>query len=312
MSILESVTHEDIYNKIMIILVANEGKFYDQYKLYSLILDKFRVTSDYVPYEFKCKFFIIVRSLMIKNDSVKVTKENNIYQVSYNPPKNITPSYTNYNPTWIDTSQLNNFTIKLIEDDKEYINYTDIESGNTVYHDVFSHNNCENVKKLLKINNLNYNINNNLNKTPIECITNIEVATVIINELYNKINLLENKVNTINEVLDKTYHIINKYDQMIYKYDQIINKYNQILESNNEIKNKYDIIIYKCNCLYEINDEIFNKYDKIINNNHLLFSNITILTFIKYKINDFIVNNSMSIIFVIFAIILYFVIKLLM
>jgi hypothetical protein len=293
----------------MIILVANEGKFYDQYKLYSLILDKFRATSDFVPHEFKCKFFIILRSLMIKDNNIKVIKENNIYQVSYNPPKNIKPSYTNYNPAWIDSSQLNNFIInnqnKLIEDNKEYINYKDIESGNTIYHDVFSQSSCENVKKLLEINNLNYNIKNNLNKTPIECIKNIEVASIIINELYNKINLLENKVNIINEVLNKTNHIINNYDQ-------IINKYDQILESNNEIKNKYDIIIHKCTYLYDLNDEIVDKYNKIINNNHLLFSNITLLTFIKYKINDFIVNNVMSIICVFFAIILYFVIKLVM
>lgn len=196
MSRLINTTLDDIYNKIMLILIANEGKLYDQYRLYSLVLDKFvKSESEYVPPEFKYKFFIIIRQLMIKNDNIRVFKENNIYQIIYNAPKDIKLDDINFNSNWIDISQLNNY---IIDNDNDInFNYKDPESGNTIYHDILSDNNCENVKKLLEKNNIDYNIKNNYDKTPIECIKHIQVATIIINDLNNKLNQFEQKLKII-------------------------------------------------------------------------------------------------------------------
>jgi hypothetical protein len=225
MTTLDNVTYDDIYNKIMLVLVANEGKIYDQYRLYSLILDKFSGNeSGFVPPEFKYKFFITLRQLMLKDDNIKVIKENNIYQVIYNAPKDIQPENVKYSPEWINGSELNNFIIN----NKVDLSYQDPESGNTIYHDVLSENNCDNVKKLLETSTINYNIKNNYNKTPIECIRDVQVATIIINDLNKKLDkfnerlvLLENKneiadCSVMNFISVKFYHFLDKNWNYIY------------------------------------------------------------------------------------------------
>jgi hypothetical protein len=218
MTILDNVTFDDIYNKIMLVLVANEGILYNQYKLYSLILNKFTRNETYfVPPEFKYKFFVTLRQLMLKDDNIKVFKENNIYQVIYNGSKEVKPEFVNYSPEWIDKSQLNKFIINNNID----LNYQDPESGNTIYHDILSENNYENVKKLLETNNVNYNIKNNYNKTPIDCIKDIQIATVIINDLSNKINQFDEKLNQFEEKLKILENKNEIVDCSIIKFIQI-------------------------------------------------------------------------------------------
>ena len=198
MNTLYNISLDNINTKIMLILVANEGKMYDQYDLYTLFISKFiNNENNFVPLEFKFKFFIILRQLMLKNDNTKVIKENNIYYVIYNPPKDIKIEKVNYNPTWIDETQFNNFIIN----NKIDLNYQDPESGNTIFHDILSKNNYEIIKELLETNNINYNIINNNNKTPIECITDIQVASIIINDLNKKLNKIEEKLNHYNKRL---------------------------------------------------------------------------------------------------------------
>ena len=194
MSSLSDVTFDDIYSKIMIVLMANEGQVYDQYKLYSLVLDKFtrNESSGFVSPEFKYKFLIVMRQLMSKDDSIKVFKTNNIYQVIYNAPPEteLKPSCILYKDSWINNWELSGYIINNNIDFK----YQDMESGNTIYHDVLSENNCENVKKLLENKQIDFTIKNNYNKTPLECINDIKVAAIIINDLHKKLTDLEEKI----------------------------------------------------------------------------------------------------------------------
>jgi len=231
MTTLEQVTFDDIYNKIMLILIANEGTLYDQYKLYSLVLDKFSKNDcNYVPPEFKYKFFIVIRQLSLNNDNIRVFKENNIYQVIYNAPVDIKPNVVNYYSEWIDGPELNNFII----DNNIDLNFQDPESGNTIYHEVLSENNCENVKKILETNTMNYNIKNNYNKTPIECIKNIKVATLIINDLNNKLNKLEEKVNNISKYIGIFDEKVNKINGRVGSFEEKINIFEEIKTDNED------------------------------------------------------------------------------
>ena len=233
MNTLEIVTFDEIYNKIMLILIANEGILYDQYKLYSLVLDKFiKNDSNYVPPEFKYKFFIIIRQLSLKDDNIKVFKQDNIYQVIYNPSRDVKPNLVSYYSEWIDGPQLNNFIINNNID----LNFQDPESGNTIYHDVLSDNNCENVKKLLETNTMNYNIKNNYNKTPIECIKNIQVAILVINDLNNKINQLEEKINNLSK------HICN-FDEKVKKINGRVGSFEEKINIFEEIKNENENLL---------------------------------------------------------------------
>lgn len=204
MSILNNVSFEDIYNKVMLILIANESTLYDQYKLYSLVIDKFNVNKqDFIPPEFKCKFLITIRQLMSKDENVKVIKTNGVYQVIYNAPSDINLKNVYYSSDWIDESNLNSFII----DNKIELNYQDPESGNTISHNLLKTTDFENIKKLLEMSDLKLDIKNNDNKTPIECINNIHVASIIIDNLYKKIEKLEEKVEELVVVSKKIYNL---------------------------------------------------------------------------------------------------------
>jgi len=206
MSKLDNITMDEIKDKIMTILIANEGKIYNQYKLYSLVLDKFiNTNSQYVPQEFKYNFFIIIRGLMEDYDNISVIKENDIYQVVYNAPKDFTHEIITYDPEWIDKTQLNIFIIN----NDLVTNYQDPETGNTIFHDILSNDNYENAK-LLTNNYIIGNVVNNNNKTPIESIKNIEIATLIINDLNKRLYYNDKKIEEFEQLFVK-----NRYNNEI-------------------------------------------------------------------------------------------------
>jgi hypothetical protein len=161
---------------------------------------------------------------MIKDDNIRVFKDNNIYQIVYNPPNGIKLENIKFNDKWINMSDLNNYII----DNEIDINYQDIENGNTIYHEILSEHNCDNIKKLLEKNNIDYNVKNYYDKTPIECINNIKIATIVINDLNKKLdkfeeklNILENKCNILNcTIFDfikiKLYDLIIKNSDFLF------------------------------------------------------------------------------------------------
>jgi hypothetical protein len=135
---------------------------------------------------------------MVKDDCIKVFKENNVYQVIYNAPKDIKPEIKDYIPEWLDKTDFNYYLVN----NKLDLNYQDPESGNTIYHEVLSesgfdtknYGNIDKVKKLIETSTNNYSIKNNDDKTPIECIKDVKVATLVINDLNNKLISLEKKL----------------------------------------------------------------------------------------------------------------------
>jgi hypothetical protein len=77
MSNIQDVTEEQIYDKLMIILIANEGTIFDQYKLYSKLIDKLNLSHiAAIPSTIKYKYMMVLRQMMAKSDNIKLTKEN--------------------------------------------------------------------------------------------------------------------------------------------------------------------------------------------------------------------------------------------
>ena len=218
------ITFDDIYSKIMLVLVGNQGKFYNQYELYSQVLDKLsRNTNGFVSLDFKYKFFITVRNLMTKNNDIRVIKKNNVYHVVYDSSNNTEPEHTKYSPEWIDKTRLDQFIIN----NGVGLDYIDLETGNTIYHEILSDGNIENIKKLLETTKIDYNIKNNNNKSPIECINDINAAIIIINDLNNKLTASNEKL------------II--FDRRLYKFEQRLMVFEEeLIEIENKIT-KYDI-----------------------------------------------------------------------
>lgn len=269
MSYLDNVTFDEIYNKIMIILLANEGVLFNQYRLYSLVLDKFikinEQETNFVPNEFKHKYLITLRQLAIKDTNITVTKKNNIYQVIYGnlPDDNIEIKTVTCLPQWINESEFNKFIINNNID----LNYQDPESGNTIYHNMLNGNDSDNVKQLLKTHKINYNVKNHNDKTPIECITNLGVAVTIINDLSQQLNDISQRLNSNEtELLEykKRFNIILR-EQKKY-FDQYLKEQNEIYEKILDQRSKYydETLNTQSEHYKEALSEHINNCDKIL------------------------------------------------
>jgi len=259
---LENITHEEIFNKMMLVLCANDDVIYNQYKLYDSVLEKFNTSHIFIPINFKYKFMIVMRQLMSSNDDIKVWKENNIYYAIYNQDI-IIPKETNliYDTNWLTNEDLTSYIIN--NEIKNEFNYKDPETGDTIYHTVLGGINYDLIKKIVDNNNTNnYSIKNNNNKTPIECITDIRVAILVISNLNYKIEALESK----SEIIENNFKIIENNLETQGSKLEIYNTKLEILEYNFEtLQNKLEIL------------ETIHKHIKI-----LLFIIIFIIIFILY------------------------------
>lgn len=220
MSNIQDLNEEQIYDKLMIILIANEGTIFDQYKLYSKLVDKLNLTSAAVPSFIKYKYLIVLRRLMSKSDNIKLTKEKDVYYIVYNESSTSKQNTVSYESSWINRNGFNEYVIE--NKMKDQINYCDPETGNTILHEVLKDNDINSIKKLINDYNIDYNIKNKSNESPIECIKDINVATVIISDLNSRIINIENNLSIrIIELESKSIQLEGKNTQLEGKITQL-------------------------------------------------------------------------------------------
>jgi len=238
MTDLSNVTLVEIENKIMIILVTNEGKIFTQSQLFDKVIDKFETKSYSINNSFKSKFILVLRNLMSNYSDVKIIKENNIYKAVYNPieknndktndksnDKNIQDDNLNLNLNFdFDFNEINSYIID--NDIFDELNYVDPICGNTIYHDIISNNNYLNVNKLIETNKFNYTVKNFNNKTPIDYINDQQITNLMIKTLFNKINLLEKEIDTLkNKDISLCINELTFYQFLKIKLFTFYNKY---------------------------------------------------------------------------------------
>lgn len=242
MTDLQNITFDEINVKLLLILYSNENKLMDQYTLFNLIVEKFRATLpiNYVSPDFKSKFLLILRSLMSKNDNITVTKKNNVYYAGFDM-QSLTDNYTiNYSDYWLDKNSLNNYIIE--NNLEEELDYIDPESGNSFFHDILSSNDINFVEKIIKTFDINYNLKNNADKTPIQCINDVKIAICIINDLNNHLCSIDKRIKNL-ESKDYINEIsINKFLQL--KFNKFINEnFNYLLSF---------VLLLICTILYKL------------------------------------------------------------
>jgi hypothetical protein len=199
MNEIENITHDEIFNKIMLILCSNNDIVFSQYKLYELVIDKILLTSTstFIPYNFKYKFIVVLRQLMSNIDNVKVTCVYDVYYAIYKSEPVIDIEIISelnletdiYIDTWLDKIKFSNYIL----DNKlnTEIEYKNPESGNTIYHDILGSNDHNAVRKIIDNNDIDYRVKNNNDETPIDCIKSIKVSNLVISNLSLKIDSLE-------------------------------------------------------------------------------------------------------------------------
>lgn len=221
MSDLSNITHQEIENKILIILNAYENKILDQYLLWNKIIDRFELKNKYISPIFKNKFLIVLRNLKNRYDDIEVITENNIYKaVSKKDPLNdFINEYEEIKQNYeceenledknlFDKNELNNYILD--NNLYEELDYED-SNGNTIFHDLVSGNNYYQINKLINENKFNFTKINKLNKSPIDLINSLDVTNIILKDALNKINKLENKVFLLE---NKNIDIIEKINEL--------------------------------------------------------------------------------------------------
>jgi hypothetical protein len=198
---MTDISHQDIENKLMTVLYANENKLFNQYELFDKIIDRFNLSSSYINPELKVKFLLVLRNLRYKYDDIIISNINNIYQIIYNSFDiyTIKQESINLDCKLFSSSQLNNYIID--NDLLNELDYSDPMTGNTIYHDLIITSSYNQVKKLLDKKLFNFTITNYKNKTPLDMIKCLQMSNIFISELMNhnltmtnKINLLENTI----------------------------------------------------------------------------------------------------------------------
>jgi len=202
MTDLKDITCDEIYVKVSLVLYAHDTILLNQYELFNEVVSKLRLNqnTNYIPPEFKCKFLLVLRSLMSKNNDITVIKKNNVYYACYNykiDNELNSPLTINYSDYWLDKQTFNKYIIE--NNLEEELTYQDPESGNTIIHDILSSNNFNIVNDAIKNYQINYNLKNNDNKTPIECINHVKMSLLVINDLNNRLNLIDKRVKKIEE-----------------------------------------------------------------------------------------------------------------
>jgi hypothetical protein len=209
MSKLENISFDDIYIKIMLVLVANEGKIFNQYNLFDSVVNKYDLITVGVPKEFQFKYMLVLRQIMSKSDDVLLYKNNDIYYVSYNKPVELSFDNQIIDPhnSWIDKNEFNEFIINNYEDEIEYV---DPENGNTIFHEVLAAQNSNLASKLIDNYYVDYGIKNIYNQTPIELISNLKINNLVLNDLNIRVKINE-------DINNKTENNIKELEKTIKK-----------------------------------------------------------------------------------------------
>lgn len=262
MSNLANIDYETIENKIMMVLVQNQGKLLSAYNLYEKVLDKLDYIKDikFIDPQFKYNFLITMKSLPAKYDDIEIININKLSYAVFNNNDQEDELINRILPEPpIDRYNLpsKNETIQYIVDNNLY-KYFYCDNKTTIFHDLVIGSNYLQVDKLLSEKKMKVNVIDNNGKVPIDYIDDLKISNLFIKDLYNKIEFLENKIKTFD---DKIEIIENK------------NKYleNTIINLNNDLKiSLFNLILKK----------LFNM---ICNKPKTSFLVLLILIFILYK-----------------------------
>ena len=249
MSSLNDIPIDKIETDIMSVLYANMDWTFTQYSLFNkLISDKYDFSNtNLIHPNFKSKFLIIIRNLMSKYDDIKITKNDNIYNIVCLSNQDVEPiKFTNLTKdNKPNNIELNENDISIMYDYiyenslSEYINWSDPFDGNSIFHELVLNNNLKQITRLINENVFNFTITNNHNQTPVDFIKTPKVAKILSLGLIKNLNLIEEKLNKEKENVKM---LVNTLNDKINLYES--NEYRDKIISETEL---YDIFLIKVN-----------------------------------------------------------------
>ena len=206
MSDLSDISFDTIQNLICIFLRANENVKMSQFVLYSKLIERLNLKNKYINDKFKRKFLIVLKNLKNINDDIEITIDNKIINaVCKNDNELLRKNYdvneadveNGYDETVFENIDIYNYIIE----NKLYDEYDYEDSnGNTIYHDLISYNNNENIQKLILENKFKFYKKNNFDKIPSDYIKTQETTNIIIKNLLFKNKELEERILKIENV----------------------------------------------------------------------------------------------------------------
>jgi len=260
---LESITFDQIETDIMSVLYANMNTNYSQYSLFSKLLsDKYDVKhSAQIHPNFKSKFLLILRILMTKYDDIKVTKNNNLYNIVCSTDTIFQPVFSKPETNLSDDkftddkfidNESNDFASMydyIYENNLiEYMVWSDPWDGNSIYHELVKYKNLNQIQKLINLNQFDFYAKNKNGQTPIEMSKSVAISNTIAMGMLIKFSiekeqdslLITNYKNKLNNIYSFNYSEKIIEDTSIFKFITI--------KSLNFYKNNKAYIVFALIC----------------------------------------------------------------
>jgi hypothetical protein len=187
-------------NQIIEFLEQNEG-IYDQLSIYN------KIVEDKEDINKKLEFLFKLNNITKYDKNISIIKRDQIYYLQYKKQEitddDIIECKFEYQDQFIKPIKFYKYIINN-NLEKEYI---DIETNNTVFHDIIILNNYKLINRLISQNKFNYTALNKEGKTPLDYITDFKTLNIIIQKIiYSQVELKK----ILNEMNDKK-QIQNKF-----------------------------------------------------------------------------------------------------
>ena len=205
MSNLANIDYETIENKIMMVLVQNQGKLLSKSTLYGKVLDKFDDIKDikFVDPQFKYNFLITVKSLPAKYDDIEIINFNTRSYIVFNNLNQEEDLIDRVLQEPINSYNLpNQYETAIFIVDNNLYDKLYCDTNTTIYHDLIAGSYHLQVNKLISDKKMKINVKDDSGKLPIEYIDNFKMSNLFIKDLYNKLESLNNKLESLENKLE--------------------------------------------------------------------------------------------------------------
>ena len=178
--------------RIIDFLKENKG-IHDQYGIYNKLIE---AKEDM---DIKSEFLFKLNNLNKYDKNVCVVKKDKIYYLQYDKEEikdeEIKECQFEYQEQFIKQSKVYKYIINN-NLEKEYV---DLETGNTVYHDIVIGNHYKIITKLISQGKMNFLIENKEGRTPLSYVEDIRIMAMITEQLLKNQIIADKEIKGLNE-----------------------------------------------------------------------------------------------------------------
>jgi hypothetical protein len=198
----DPISFEKIETEIMKVITKSKGRFINQFELYDKLMDEFELKDPVLKYDFKTRFFIILKVLPSLFPKITLKNKNGIVSVGFDMDTDdfVVLNHTlekEYEDRRSEVPKDYELTQIIIDDNNtEYLSMIDY-LGNNVLHYLVMNNDYVRFKKVYKRPIISLYHKNNDGVTPFDLISDVRISNILLKDLKEEISELNNKLSIL-------------------------------------------------------------------------------------------------------------------